>query len=55
VTDAVIRDILARRVGQDSVDLSRVVVDAEAIKLVPQDFARRHRCLPSRSTVTRKP
>jgi len=46
VTDAVIRDILARRVGQDSVDLSRVVVDAEAIKLVPQDFARRHRCLP---------
>lgn len=46
VTEGVIRDILARKVGRESIDLAQVVVDAEAIKLVPQDFARRHRLLP---------
>jgi general secretion pathway protein E/type IV pilus assembly protein PilB len=46
VTEAVIRDIMARTIGQESIDLSQVVVDADAVKLVPQDFARRHRMLP---------
>ena len=46
VTEAVIRDIMARTIGQESIDLSQVLVDAEALKLVPQDFARRHRLLP---------
>jgi type II secretory ATPase GspE/PulE/Tfp pilus assembly ATPase PilB-like protein len=46
VTEAVIRDIMARTIGQESIDLSNVVVDAEALKLVPQEFARRHRLLP---------
>ena len=46
VTEAVIRDIMARTIGQESIDLSNVLVDAEALKLVPQDFARRHRLLP---------
>ncbi len=45
-TEAVIRDLMARTIGQDSIDLSQVLVDAEAIKLVPQEFARRHRMLP---------
>jgi len=46
VTEAVIRDIMARTIGQESIDLSHVLVDAEALRLVPQDFARRHRLLP---------
>ena len=46
VTEAAIRDIMARTVGQESIDLAHVVADHEALKLVPQDFARRHRLLP---------
>ena len=46
VTEAVIRDIMARTIGQESIDLSQVLVDAEALKMVPQEFARRHRLLP---------
>ncbi|MBA2352015.1 MAG: GspE/PulE family protein [Burkholderiales bacterium] len=46
VTEAVIRDMLAQTIGQESIDLTQVVVDADALKLVPQDFARRHRLLP---------
>jgi type II secretory ATPase GspE/PulE/Tfp pilus assembly ATPase PilB-like protein len=46
VTEGVIRDIMARTIGQEAIDLSQVVVDAEALKLVPQEFARRHRVLP---------
>ena len=46
VTEAVIRDIMARTIGQESIDLGQVLVDAEALNLVPQEFARRHRLLP---------
>ena len=46
VTEAVIRDIMARTIGQESIDLTQVVVDGDAVKLIPQDFARRHRVLP---------
>ena len=46
VTEAVIRDIMARTIGQESIDLTQVVVDGDAVKLIPQDFARRHRLLP---------
>jgi len=46
VTEAVIRDIMARTIGQESIDLNQVVVDADSLKLIPQDFARRHRVLP---------
>jgi len=46
VTEAVIRDIMARTIGQESIDLAQVVVDGDALKLIPQDFARRHRLLP---------
>jgi type II secretory ATPase GspE/PulE/Tfp pilus assembly ATPase PilB-like protein len=46
VTEAVIRDIMARTIGQEAIDLAQVVVDAEALKLVPQEFARRQRVLP---------
>ena len=46
VTEAVIRDIMARTIGQESIDLGQALVDSEALNLVPQEFARRHRLLP---------
>ena len=46
VTEAVVRDIMARTIGQESIDLTQVLVDAEALSLVPQEFARRQRLLP---------
>ncbi|MCL6581563.1 MAG: Flp pilus assembly complex ATPase component TadA, partial [Firmicutes bacterium] len=46
VTENAIRDIMARTIGQQSVDLAQVVADPEALKLVPQEFARRNRVLP---------
>ncbi|MFH1493300.1 MAG: ATPase, T2SS/T4P/T4SS family, partial [Pseudomonadota bacterium] len=46
VTEAMIRDILAHTIGQEGIDLSNVVADGEALKLVPEDFARRYRLLP---------
>ena len=46
ITEAAIRDVMARTVGQEAIDLAQVVADFEALKLVPQDFARRHRMLP---------
>ena len=46
VTEAMIRDILAHTIGQEGIDLSNVVADAEALKQVPEEFARRYRLLP---------
>jgi len=46
ITEAVIRDIVAHTIGQESVDLSSVAPDGEAMRLVPEDFARRHNLLP---------
>jgi type II secretory ATPase GspE/PulE/Tfp pilus assembly ATPase PilB-like protein len=46
VTVSAIRDIMARTIGQESIDLGQVVADPEALKLVNQDFARRNRVLP---------
>jgi general secretion pathway protein E/type IV pilus assembly protein PilB len=46
VTETAIRDIMARTIGQESIDLSQVVADTEALNLVPQEFARRNRILP---------
>jgi type II secretory ATPase GspE/PulE/Tfp pilus assembly ATPase PilB-like protein len=46
VTETAIRDIMARTIGQESIDLSQVVADPEALKFVQQEFARRNRILP---------
>jgi len=46
VSEAVLRDVTARKSGQQAIDLSQVVADPEALALVPQHFARRHRLLP---------
>jgi hypothetical protein len=45
-TEAIIRDVVGGALGQGSADLSNVVVDGEAIKLIPKEMARRYRILP---------
>jgi len=46
VTDAVVRDALSENTGQSCVDLGMTIIDAETLKMVPQDLARRHNLLP---------
>jgi type II secretory ATPase GspE/PulE/Tfp pilus assembly ATPase PilB-like protein len=46
VTESAIRDIMARTIGQEAIDLAQVVADPEALKLVSLEFARRNRVLP---------
>ena len=44
-TEGVIRDVLAGVAGYDSVDLSKVLIDGDVVKLVPREIARRYRVL----------
>ena len=44
-TEAVIRDVLGGALGYDSVDLAKVVVDHDVVKLVPKEIARRYHLL----------
>jgi type IV pilus assembly protein PilB len=46
VTEAMVRDLVAHNIGQESIDLITVIADSDALKLVPEDFARRYRLLP---------
>jgi general secretion pathway protein E/type IV pilus assembly protein PilB len=46
VTEAMVRDVVADTIGYDSIDLSTIVADVDALKLVPQDFSRRYHLLP---------
>ncbi|HEU4707989.1 MAG TPA: GspE/PulE family protein [Methylophilaceae bacterium] len=46
VTEAMVRDLVAHTIGQESVDLSTVIADSDALKMVPEDFARRYHLLP---------
>lgn len=46
VTEAMVRDLVAHTIGQESVDLTTVVADVDALKMVPEDFARRYHLLP---------
>lgn len=46
ITEATARDALSESFGQNSISLSGLVVDAEALALIPRDLARRHRLLP---------
>ncbi len=45
-TEAIILDVLGGALGQQKALLSQVVVDAEAIRLIPKDMARRFHILP---------
>lgn len=46
LSEATIRDVMSENLGQESVDLASVIVDASAIKLIPKDMARRFQLLP---------
>ena len=46
VTEAMVRDLVAHTIGQESIDLDSVIADDEALKLIPEEFARRHHLLP---------
>ena len=46
VSEGMMRDMLGEALGQQSVDLTKVVVDSEAVKLVSKDFAKRIHMLP---------
>ncbi len=46
VSETVIRDLMGQSLGQTSVDLSKLVVDNEAIQLVPKNLAERYKLLP---------
>jgi len=45
-TEGIILDVLGGALGQQKADLSKVVVDSEAVKLIPKDMARRYHILP---------
>ena len=45
VTEGVVREMLAGALGHDSVDLSKVLIDSDVVKLVPREIARRYRIL----------
>jgi len=46
VTEIMVRDVVADTIGFESVDLSTIVADVDALNLVPQDFSRRYHLLP---------
>jgi len=46
LSEATIRDVLSENLGQESVDLSNVIIDPAAIKLIPKDVARRYQMVP---------
>lgn len=46
VGESVVRDVLAEMLRIESIDLTKVVPDGEAVALLPEDIARRYRLLP---------
>src|SRR6187402_807624 len=46
VSEATLRDALSEKLGLQSVDLARIIVDPAALKLLPRDMARRNRMFP---------
>ncbi|MFN2645018.1 MAG: GspE/PulE family protein [Burkholderiales bacterium] len=46
VSEATLRDALSEKLGLQAVDLSRIIVDPAALKLLPRDMARRYRIFP---------
>ena len=42
VSEATLRDALGESLGQKSVDLANSIIDADALRLVPRDLAKRH-------------
>jgi type II secretory ATPase GspE/PulE/Tfp pilus assembly ATPase PilB-like protein len=46
VSESMVRDLVAHTIGQESIDLSTVVADVDALSMVPEDFSRRYHVLP---------
>ncbi len=46
ISEGVLRDTLGESLGHDSIDLSSVVPDPDALKMVPKNIARRYSMLP---------
>ena len=46
LSEATLRDVLSENLGQESVNLSAIIIDPAAIKLIPKDIARRYLLLP---------
>jgi len=46
LSEATIRDVLSENLGQESVDLSTIILDPAALALIPKDVARRYQLLP---------
>lgn len=46
VSEATLREALSENLGQESVDLSKAIIDGYALKLVPKDLAKRHHLVP---------
>ncbi|HYR05705.1 MAG TPA: ATPase, T2SS/T4P/T4SS family [Gallionella sp.] len=46
LSEATIRDVLSENLGQESVDLTAVIIDPAALALIPKDVARRYQILP---------
>ena len=46
VSESMVRDLVAHTIGQESIDLTTVVADIDALSMVPEDFSRRYHLLP---------
>jgi len=46
VSEAVLRDALSEMLGKDSIDLTNVVPDTEALELIPKDLSTRFNIIP---------
>jgi len=46
VSEATLRDALSEKLGLQSVDLSQIIVDSGALKVIQREFAKRHNIFP---------
>ena len=46
VSEALIRDALGETTGQESISLANVIADADAVRLIPKEVARRYKMVP---------
>ena len=46
LSEATLREALSENLGQDAVDLSRVIVDAQALRTIPKELSKRFQLLP---------
>src|SRR3989338_7617877 len=46
LSEATIRDVLSENLGQESTDLTNVIIDSASLGLIPKDVARRYQMLP---------